>query len=101
MLTWHGVTLYADVTRWTVTVKPAGDGTVADPTVPAADLAAFLNARGLGIRFVQYLGTRWTFSIRVPEGVAPEALEAAVSKLPGFQFLDPNVIPSVLPTSAG
>lgn len=66
-------------------------GKVAKPAL-AAGLAALPLG---GVAFAGYLGVEHVFKVIVPENIAADPVEAALRRLPGVAYAEPNLIGEV------
>lgn len=73
--------------------------TFADKAEPVLQTALATLGATLGLSFGKYLGIEQSFLIKVPAAVGAKQLEAALSVLPGFQFVEPNAVTHVASTT--
>jgi subtilisin family serine protease len=107
---WQGEKIYAKQGEWilTFTHKAAefnDRGELVDlniefagPSTPGRGMQRRLDEVAPGVRFERYIGVKHEVLIKVPAGMGAERLQHTLSRLPGFEGVQPNAALTWLPT---
>ena len=91
---WQGRQVTMREGQWIVGFQTATVEYIGPHLTPEQIAAAQVpyDALGLGIQFMQYLGSKDLALIKVPSGVTVRQLGAALSTMDGFLFFEPNIV---------